>query len=209
MVRRRIEAPARRRTGGPAGWGLLVLSAALAAGLGCRQDMFDQPKVRPLQSSTFFADGRASRPLPEDTVARGQLRGDELLYTGRIGGIVADAFPFPVTKAVLDRGQERFDVFCSPCHGRTGYGDGMIVQRGFKPPPSFHIDRLRQAPAGHFFDVMTNGFGVMYDYRSRVTPEDRWAIAAYIRALQLSQHASASDLDEAKAAAAKPGKETK
>jgi mono/diheme cytochrome c family protein len=164
--------------------------------------MFDQPKVRPLQASTFFADGRASRPLPEDTVARGDLRGNELLFTGRIGGVVADAFPFAVTKEVLDRGQERFDIFCSPCHGRTGYGDGMIVQRGFKAPPSFHGDRLRQAPAGHFFEVMTTGFGVMYDYRSRVSPEDRWAIAAYIRALQLSQHASAADLDAARASEA-------
>jgi mono/diheme cytochrome c family protein len=161
--------------------------------------MFDQPKVRPLQASTFFADGRASRPLPEDTVARGDLRGNELLYTGRVHGEVVDAFPFPVTKEVLDRGEQRFDIFCSPCHGRTGYGDGMIVQRGFKAPPSFHSDRLRQAPAGHFFDVITNGFGVMYDYRSRVPVEDRWAIAAYIRALQLSQHASAADLDAAKA----------
>ncbi|HET9795441.1 MAG TPA: cytochrome c [Thermoanaerobaculia bacterium] len=181
---------------------IALAALAAAAGIACRQDMFDQPKVRPLQSSTFFADGRASRPVPEDTVARGDLRGNELLYTGRVGGVVADAFPFPVTKEVLDRGEERFDIFCSPCHGRTGYGDGMIVQRGFKAPPSFHSDRLRQAPAGHFFDVMTNGFGVMYDYRSRVTPEDRWAIAAYIRALQLSQHASAADLDAAKAAEA-------
>jgi mono/diheme cytochrome c family protein len=184
----------------------VALAAVIAAaGLACRQDMFNQPKVRPLQASTFFADGRASRPLPEDTVARGQLHENELLYTGRIHGVVADAFPFPVTKEVLDRGQERFDVFCSPCHGRTGYGDGMIVQRGFKAPPSFHSDRLRQAPAGHFFDVMTNGFGVMYDYRSRVTPEDRWAIAAYIRALQLSQHAGAADLDAANAAAKAAG----
>ena len=168
----------------------------------CRQDMFNQPKVRPLQASTFFADGRASRPLSEDTVARGELRADELLYSGRVGGVVADAFPFPVTASVLDRGQERFDIFCSPCHGRLGDGAGMIVQRGFKAPPSFHSDRLRQAPAGHFFDVMTNGFGVMYDYRSRIPPEDRWAIAAYIRALQLSQHASADDLDTARAAEA-------
>jgi len=170
-----------------------------AAALGCRQDMFDQPKVRPLQASTFFADGRASRPVPEDTVARDDRRGDELLTTGRMGGVVADAFPFTITKEILDRGEERFEIFCSPCHGRTGYGDGMIVQRGFKAPPSFHTDRLRQAPAGHFFDVMTNGFGVMYDYRSRVSAEDRWAIAAYIRALQLSQHASAADRDAVKA----------
>ena len=195
-------------TAGKRALALTVLAAGL---LGCRQDMFNQPKVRPLQASTFFADGRASRPLPEDTVARGDLRADDLLSSGRVGGVVADAFPFPVTAAVLDRGQERFDIFCSPCHGRLGDGNGMIVQRGFKPPPSFHSDRLRQAPAGHFFEVMTDGFGVMYDYRSRVTPEDRWAIAAYIRALQLSQHASAGDLDAARAAesahATVPGKD--
>jgi mono/diheme cytochrome c family protein len=179
---------------------LLILVAAAA--LSCRQDMFDQPKLRPLQASTFFEDGRASRPLPEDTVPRGAPLGDDLLSTGRVAGEVVDRFPFPITAAILDRGQERFDVFCSPCHGRTGNGDGMIVQRGFKVPPSFNSDRLRQAPAGHFFEVMTRGFGVMYDYRSRITPEDRWAIAAYIRALQLSQHAGADDLDAAKAEAA-------
>jgi mono/diheme cytochrome c family protein len=178
----------------------IALGVLAAAAFGCRQDMFNQPKLRPLQASTFFADGRASRPLPEDTVARGGLHADELLYTARIGGAVADQFPFPVTAQVLDRGQERFNIFCSPCHGRLGAGNGMIVQRGFKQPPSFHSDRLRQAPAGHFFDVMTNGFGVMYDYRSRIVPEDRWAIAAYIRALQLSQHASVDDLDAARAA---------
>lgn len=166
---------------------------AAAAAFGCRQDMFNQPKVRPLQASTFFADGRASRPLVEDTVARGTI-GGELFDTGRIGGVEADKFPFPITAAVLDRGQQRFEIFCSPCHGRTGEGNGMIVQRGFKAPPSFHSDRLRAAPAGHFFGVMTQGFGVMYDYRSRISCEDRWAIAAYIRALQLSQHATAADL---------------
>jgi mono/diheme cytochrome c family protein len=184
----------------------LLLLLLLLAALGCRQDMFDQPKLRPLQSSTFFADGRASRPLVEDTVPRGARRGDDLLSTGRSGGEVADRFPFPITAAILDRGEQRFDVFCSPCHGRTGSGDGMIVQRGFKPPPSFHSDRLRQAPAGHFFEVMTRGFGVMYDYRTRISPEDRWAIAAYIRALQLSQHAGADDLEAARAAAAAGGK---
>lgn len=180
-------------------WCVAFVAGSAAVGA-CRQDMFNQPKVRPLQSSTFFADGRASRPLPEDTVARGDLRSDELLYTGRIGGAEADTFPFPVTKSVLDRGQERFEIHCSPCHGRAGYGDGMIVQRGFKAPPSFHTDRLRQAPAGHFVGVMANGFGVMYDYRGRVSPEDRWAIAAYIRALQLSQNATAGDLATSTAA---------
>lgn len=151
--------------------------------------MFNQPKYKPLQASTFFADGRASRPLPEDTVPFGGARPDELLMTGRINGLVADEFPFPVTAEVLDRGQQRYQIFCSVCHGATGYGNGMVVQRGFKAPPSFHTDRLRQAPAGHFVEVMTNGFGAMFDYRSRVSPEDRWAIVAYIRALQRSQGA--------------------
>jgi mono/diheme cytochrome c family protein len=197
-----VRKPGAPSRGAAAGRAIGTATAFLVAAAGCRQDMFDQPKVRPLQSSTFFSDGRASRPLPEDTVARGQLHSDELLSTGRVGGVVADRFPFPVSAAVLDRGQQRFDIFCSPCHGRTGEGNGMIVQRGFKPPPSFHSERLRHAPAGHFFDVMTNGFGVMYDYRSRIVPEDRWAIAAYIRALQLSQHTDASDLEAARASGA-------
>ena len=180
---------------------LLGLSiGALAALTACHQDMFDQSKTRPLSESRFFADGRSARPAIEDTVARGQLRSDSLLETGKIAGADATLFPFPVTRAVLDRGQERFNIFCSPCHGRTGEGDGMIVQRGFKPPPSFHIDRLRQAPAGHVFDVITNGFGSMYPYASRVPAEDRWAIVAYIRALQLSRHATVSDVPPAERA---------
>ncbi|MGH9441734.1 MAG: c-type cytochrome [Thermoanaerobaculia bacterium] len=172
----------------------LRLGAIAMCSAACRQDMFNQPKYKPLQASTFFADGRASRPLPDDTVPYGESRPDELLKTGRVNGLVVDEFPFPVTAAILDRGQQRYTIFCSVCHGATGNGNGMVVQRGFKAPPSFHSDRLRQAPAGHFFEVMTNGFGAMYDYRSRITPEDRWAIAAYIRALQLSQNASLSDI---------------
>ena len=171
-----------------------VFPFLLLAASACRQDMFNQPKLLPLQSSTFFADGRASRPLPEDTVARGQLHGDDLLSTGRLGGAVADRFPFPITAAILDRGQQRFDIFCSPCHGRTGDGHGMIVQRGFPAPPSFHTERLRNAPIGHFFNVITHGYGVMYSYAARVEPADRWAIAAYIRALQLSQNANVQEL---------------
>lgn len=172
----------------------LALGVLLTAAGACRQDMFNQPRYKPLQASTFFADGRASRPLPEDTVPFGGAPPDELLSTGRVGGIAADRFPFPVTAAVLDRGQQRYEIFCSVCHGATGSGNGMVVQRGFKAPPSFHTDRLRQAPAGHFVEVMTNGFGAMYDYRSRVAPEDRWAIAAYIRALQQSENVPLSEI---------------
>ncbi len=165
--------------------GLLLLIAAV----GCRQDMFNQPRGKPLKESDFFQDGGASRPLPPHTVARGHLDEDTFYYAGRIGTNLVDSFPFPVTREVLQRGQERFNIYCSVCHGKTGEGNGMIVQRGFPAPPSYHIDRLRQAPVGHFFDVMTRGYGVMYPYASRVPPSDRWAIAAYIRALQLSQHA--------------------
>jgi hypothetical protein len=156
--------------------------------------MHVQPKLKADDGSTFFPDGRANRPPIPDTVARGHVRTDELLYTGRVNGVVVDQFPFPVTREVLERGQARYDIYCSPCHDYTGSGRGMIVQRGFPPPPSYHTDRLRQAPAGHFFDVMTNGYGAMYSYAGRITTEDRWAIAAYIRALQLSQHATLDDV---------------
>ena len=155
-----------------------------------------QPKYAPEGPSAFFPDGRSERQPVAGTVARGELRTDELLYTGKVNGAVADLFPFPIAAADLSRGRERYNIYCSPCHDYTGGGNGMIVQRGFPAPPSFHIARLRQAPAGHFFDVITNGFGPMYSYASRVPPEDRWRIAAYIRALQLSQHGSAADVPE-------------
>jgi hypothetical protein len=174
----------------------LVLCVVLLGG--CRQDMHMQPKILPLAPSQFFDDGRSARPVVPGAIARGQLRTDELLYTGKINGAVADTFPFRMTRKDLERGQERYNIYCTPCHGRIGNGQGMIVQRGFPPPPSYHIDRLRQAPAGHFFDVMTNGFGTMYSYASRVKPEDRWRIVAYIRALQLSQHATVANVPEEK-----------
>ena len=161
---------------------------------GCRQDMHDQPKYTPLRESTFFADSRSARPLVEGTVARGQLRDDDLLYTGKMNGQDATVFPAPVTAQTLARGRERFDIYCSPCHGRTGQGDGMVVLRGYRRPPTFHQDRLRDAPVGHFFDVITNGFGAMPDYASQVRVEDRWAIIAYVRALQLSEHATLGDV---------------
>jgi len=158
--------------------------------------MQDQPKYIPLRASEFFADGRSARPIPEGTVARGELRADKVFYTGKKGDQFVDRLPFPVTREVLDRGQQRFNIYCSPCHGRLGNGLGMIVRRGLKRPPSYHIDRLRQAPVGYFFDVITNGFGAMQDYSAQVAPRDRWAIASYIRVLQYSQMASIHDVPE-------------
>ena len=183
-------------TGGRCLRKILCVSGAVAVSLltACRQDMHDQPKYRPLAASKLFEDGRSARPLVEGTVARGQLRADELLYEGRSGEELAKIFPFPVTREVLERGRERYNIFCTPCHSLLGDGNGMVVQRGFRRPPSFHIDRLREAPPGHFFDVMTNGFGAMASYASRIPVNDRWAITAYIRALQLSQKAALADV---------------
>jgi len=162
--------------------------------LACRRDMQDQPKYIPLRSSEFFADGRSARPIPEGTVARGQLRADKVFYTGKVGDQFTDLIPFPVTRTVLERGRERFNIYCTPCHGMLGNGLGMIVRRGLKRPPSYHIDRLRQVPVGYFYDIITNGFGAMQDYSAQVEPRDRWAIAAYIRVLQYSQQASVNDV---------------
>jgi mono/diheme cytochrome c family protein len=173
-----------------------VLSCAVVAA-GCRQDMHDQPKYKAYRPSPFFADGREVRPLVADTVARGHLDDNMLLYTGKVGEKFADTFPFAVTADVLHRGQERFNIYCSPCHDRTGSGGGMIVRRGYRRPPAFHIDRLRQQPAGYFFDVITHGFGVMPNYAQQIPPHDRWAIVAYVRALQLSQHAELIDVPAA------------
>jgi mono/diheme cytochrome c family protein len=156
--------------------------------------MHNQPKDIPLRASTFFSDGRSARPLVVGTVARGQLHEDALLYTGKVNGADATIFPYRIDARVMARGQERFDIYCSPCHGRTGSGDGMVVRRGYRRPPSYHEDRLRTAPVGHFFDVITNGFGAMPDYAAQVNVADRWAIIAYIRALQLSEHATAEDV---------------
>ena len=172
-------------------FGVLALSVTLAA---CRQDMHDAPRYEALEASAFFPNGSSARTPVANTVARGYLREDELLNTGKVKGEFANMFPMPVTAAVMARGQERYNVFCSPCHGRTGVGNGMIVQRGFRQPPSYGEQRLRDAPAGYFFDVMTNGFGAMQDYSAQVPVADRWAIVAYIRALQLSQSATVADV---------------
>ena len=179
-------------------WIGLVLLASTAGG--CRQDMHDQPKYQPLERSAFFADGRASRPRVPGTVARGHLDADTLLVTGKIDGKPSETFPVPVTRATIDRGHQRYDVYCSPCHDRVGTGRGMIVQRGYKQPPTFHSDRLRTVPDGYFFQVMTNGFATMPSYAPQVTAADRWAIVAYIRALQYSQHARLDDVPESERA---------
>src|SRR5262245_8289338 len=172
----------------------VLAGACLVLASGCRQDMHNQPKYRGLRASTFFADGSSARPAVEGVVARGTLQEDEGFFTGKVGKDDVKEFPFPIDDAVLNRGQERFNLYCTPCHGRTGEGDGMVVQRGYRPPPKFREDRLREAAVGHFVDVMTNGFGAMPDYRAQVSARDRWAIAAYIRALQLSQHATPADV---------------
>jgi len=174
---------------------LPVLVALLAvAGLGCRQDMHDQPKYKPYRQSEFFSDGRAMRPFVAGTVARGTLREATPFNTGRSGDDFVTEIPVAVTADLLERGRGEYQVFCSPCHGRTGMGDGMIVQRGFKRPISYHVDRLRQMPIGYFFDVITNGYGAMSDYAAQVPVADRWAIVAYVRTLQLSQYAPATDV---------------
>ena len=174
---------------------LLIVTVVISAG--CRQDMHNQPRFKPLAESDFYADLRSARPPVDGTVARGDLRADSYYYSGMLPGTnnAGDYMPFPVTKEVLERGRDRFNIYCSPCHSRLGDGKGIVPSRGFaRTPPSFHIDRLRKVPLGYFFDVMTHGFGLMQDYSAQISPEDRWKVAAYIRALQLSQDASAADI---------------
>ena len=182
------------------------LGLAVAGGLlvaGCHTDMWVQPKHHdPLQESHFYADGMASRPLIKGTVARGHLRLDDAFFTGYKDGKLVTEFPLPVDGELIRRGQDRFKVYCTPCHGQLGDGKGMIAQRGFtlrRPVGNYHTDRLRNIPVGHLYDVITNGYGAMYSYASRIEPRDRWAVVAYIRTLQLSQHATQADKDEADA----------
>ena len=188
---------------------LFVVLALASLTAACRQDMHDQPRFIPLRASSFFADGRSARPLVEGTVARGQLKDDAAFYTGKgPDGMPLDAFPFPVTREVIERGHERFDIYCAPCHSRLGDGNGMIPRRGFRHPPSYHVDRLRKVPNGYIFDVITNGFGAMPDYATQIPPRDRWSIVAYVRALQLSQNASTDDVPAGQAlppASSSPG----
>jgi mono/diheme cytochrome c family protein len=173
-------------------WVFAALVLLVAAG--CRQDMHDAPRYDPLEASTFFRDGRSARNLVANTVSRGSLREDEHLYQGTIAGQLTDTFPMPVTAETMARGRERYNVFCAPCHGRTGQGNGMVEQRGFRAPASFHDERLRNAPVGYYVNVETNGFGAMPDYATQIPAADRWAIASYIRALQFSQRASMDDV---------------
>ena len=177
---------------------LLTLASCLAlAGAACRQDMHDQPKAKPQSKSAFFVDGRTGRLPVDGTVARGQLREDDHLYRGKVGGNFVTTFPFKIDAAVMERGRERYDIYCTPCHGATGLGNGMVIQRGFKiPAASHHIERLRLAPVGYWFDVITNGFGVMYGYEAQISVNDRWAIIAYVKALQLSRNATIQDVPE-------------
>ena len=163
--------------------------AMAGCGYSLRQDMANQPRQNPLSPSDLFPDGRSERPLPENTVARGEIANDELLVPKD-----SNAFPLPLTPELLQRGQERFGIFCSPCHGLQGDGQGMVAMRGMKHPPSFHQERLRQVPNGYIYDVVTNGFGAMYGYSAQIPPRDRWAIIAYVRALQLSRNAHVADL---------------
>jgi Cytochrome C oxidase, cbb3-type, subunit III len=168
---------------------------ALATLGGCRLDMHVQPRENPLSRSDFYADQRSERPLVEGTVARGDLEADRYFYTGKVGNNPGEVMPFPVTKEILERGRERFDIYCAPCHSRLGDGNGIVPSRGFsRKPPSYHIPRLQKAPVGYFFDVITNGFGIMPDYASQIPVRDRWDIVAYVRALQLSQNATMADV---------------
>lgn len=173
-----------------------LTGVALLALAGCRNDMHDQPRYKPLAASEFFSDHRAARPVIDDTVARGHLRIDEARYTGKIEGNDIDQFPIPIAKADIERGQTRFNIYCTPCHGYLGDGNGMVVLRGYRQAASYYTDKLVKAPVGHFFDVITNGFGAMPSYASRITPDDRWRIIAYIRALQLSESAKIADVPD-------------
>jgi mono/diheme cytochrome c family protein len=173
------------------------LLAAIALTSACRMDMQVQPRQNPLSRSDFYTDQRSERPPVEGTVARGQLHEDAYFFTGKIGNNPGDVMPFPVTKEVLERGRERYNIFCAPCHSRVGDGNGFVPSRGFaRMPPSFHIVRLQKAPLGYFYDVITEGFGIMPDYASQIPPRDRWDIVAYVRALQLSQNATKADVPD-------------
>ncbi len=174
------------------GW-IPVLLIFMAA---CHRDMYDQPKYKPLSTSTFFEDGRSSRPAVPNTVAVGTVTTDEHFLTGMVDGQVVDTFPYPITAEIMQRGQLQYNINCVPCHGLAGDGDGMVWRRGGVPPANFHVERLQTAPVGHFFDVITNGYRYMYPYGNKVSVEDRWAIIAYVRALQLSQNATLDDVPQ-------------
>ena len=186
---------------------LAIASCVVLFGAACRQDMHDQPKAKPQSKSAFFVDGRTGRLPVDGTVARGELREDDHLYRGKVDGVFVTTFPFKIDAAIMERGRERYNIYCTPCHGATGLGNGMVIQRGFKvPAASHHIERLRVAPVGYWFDVITNGFGVMFGYAAQIPVKDRWAIIAYVRALQLSRNATAEDIPAAEREALLSGK---
>jgi mono/diheme cytochrome c family protein len=175
----------------------VIIGLAALSMVGCNTDMWVQPKTSPLSASEFFSDGSSARPLVPGTIPRGHLREDGAFYTGIENGKWVDKIPVPITMDLLKRGRDRFSIYCTPCHGQLGDGQGMIAKRGFqlkRPVGNYHSDRLRKMPIGHFYDVITNGYGAMYSYASRIEPQDRWAVVAYIRVLQLSQHSSVKDL---------------
>ena len=173
---------------------LLLAASCLLFVASCRQQMAETGREKPLDHSAFFDDRRVARPLVPGTVARGQLKAETTFYTGKTGDGLTDQLPTPLTKELLARGRDRYEVFCTPCHGRVGTGEGAVTKRGMRPPPSYHLPRLREVPLGYFFDVITNGFGIMPNYADQVPPADRWAIAAYIRALQVSQGIPVAEL---------------
>ena len=186
---------------------LLLTALLILITSACRIDMHVQPRQNPLSRSDFYTDQRSARPLVEGTVARGQLHQDTYFFTGKIGSNPGDLMPFPVTREVLERGRERYDIFCAPCHSRVGDGNGFVPSRGFaRKPPSYHIPRLQKAPLGYFYDVITNGFGIMPDYASQIPPDDRWDIVAYVRALQLSQNATMADVPQGQKIPSEPPK---
>jgi mono/diheme cytochrome c family protein len=201
---------AKRRTT-PLTFCLLPLTLGVLVSAGCRQDMHDAPRYDPYESSAIFRNESSAQPLVAGTEPRTEVAGavldeDELLNTGKQAGQLANVFPFAITRADIDRGEERFNIYCAPCHGRTGEGNGMVVQRGYRQAANFHVDRLRMMPVGYYIDVMTNGFGVMPDYRAQVTVDDRWRIAAYVKALQLSHSGAAGDVPAAELERLKSGK---
>ena len=173
---------------------LAMMALLFAFAVGCRQDMHDAPRYEAFEASSSFPDNRASRTAPAGTVARGWLRDDDALYTGKIDGQMVDQFPFAIGREDLVRGQQRFNIYCTPCHGKVGDGQGMVVQRGLRQAASYHQDRLRQEKLGYFYDVITNGFGAMQGYAEQIPVRDRWLIVAYVRTLQLSQHASVEEV---------------
>lgn len=173
---------------------LVAVTLLIVAVSGCRRDMQDQPRYKPLRASRFFADSRSARPIPAGTVARDELNDLDVMHTGLANGVFTTQFPMPVTRQLMVRGQQRYNIYCTPCHGFLGDGNGMIAKRGFKWPADLHTDRLRNAPPGYLFQVVSNGYGAMPAYKSQIEPHDRWAILAYVRALQLSRNTPIADV---------------